>query len=78
MQHDSKKIPNMKYPYYFENVNTANYEAETTNRTTYFDESIFEKVRVKPLTRWKEEMRKKVDARRHVSKSPLQNSEFSG
>lgn len=78
MQHKSKMIANMKYPYYFENVNTANYEGETTNRTNYFDEGIFEKARVKPLTRWKEEMRKKVEARRHVSKSPLQNSEFSG
>jgi len=78
MQYESKRIPNMKYPYYFENVNTANYEDETTNRTTYFDENIFEKARLKPLTRWKEEMRRKVDARRHVSKSPLQNSEFSG
>jgi len=79
MHNTSKMIVNIKYPYFCENASTSNNtEGEATNRTQYFDEGIFEKAKIKPLTKWKDEMRKKVDARRHVSKSPLQNSEFSG
>jgi len=78
LQHSSKLIVNIKYPYYCENTNiNAYHNSERVNRT-YIDESIFEKGKAKALTKWKEELRKKVEARRNISKSPLQNSEFFG
>jgi len=58
----AKFIPNIRYPYYF--VETPDVQEAEDHSKLLFDENRFDRANPKVCSRWKEEMRKKLDSRR--------------
>jgi len=63
----SKFIPNIRYPYYFVDFPEQNVYPDDHGKML-FDEARCEKATCKNLTKWKEDMRKKLEGRRNKSR----------